>query len=416
MEGQTTTEEDVLEEVDNSIAVEHEHDGIITLLRNALNNPDQLTAMISNYSTSYNAVNVGIVLPILMYSIESSSIDEPYSTPQDYVVSSIARRLDNNNNSEEGDDEEDSIVASSLLAGMIIGQLIGGYLGDIIGRRPAMMLVMILQIVGSIGSALFISKSDSVYQQLAIWRFILGVGAGGVYPLAAIMSAENKQDNLEEDVIIEEDNASQTNDIVNNSTDQVKTFQRIALTFSTQGLGFITVPLLAYPMLALKMNVDVIWRLLLGVGALPGIVVLYMRLCSRKRCSKGNDGTHITNTLHESSSNGITNEDDHQTNTEEVSSDSSTSLNKAGSLELPKTSDSILDDGNLQSTISTLFNDLANTGTDEDNIGDGDNELSLVENCHRANDANNERCAENEEDAVCDEVPPLTEGKHSRGL
>ena len=341
MEGQTTTEDS--EEEVGSITVEHEHDGMMKLLRNALNNPDQLTAMISNYSTSYNAVNVGIVLPILMYSIESSSKDEPYSTPQDYVILSIARRLDNNNNSEEGDDEEDSIVASSLLAGMIIGQLIGGYLGDIIGRRPAMMLVMILQIVGSIGSALFISKSDSVYQQLAIWRFILGVGAGGVYPLAAVMSAENKQDNLEEDVIIEEDNASQTNDIVNNSTDEVKSFQRIALTFSTQGLGFITVPLLAYPMLALKINVDVIWRLLLGVGALPGIVVLYMRLCSRKGCSKEKDETQ--NTLHESDNNGMATEEVHA-NTEEVSSDSSISLNKAGSLELPKTSDSILDDGN----------------------------------------------------------------------
>ena len=411
MEAPTTTED--LEEVGNSMPVENEHDGIITLLRNALNNPDQLTAMISNYSTSYNAVNVGIVLPILMYSIESSSSkDEPYSTPQDYVVSSIARRLDNNNNSEEGDDEEDSIVASSLLAGMILGQLIGGYLGDIIGRRPAMLIVMILQIAGSIGSAFFISKSDSVYQQLAIWRFILGVGAGGVYPLAAVMSAENKQDNLEEEYIIDEDNASQTNNTVNNSTDQVKSFQRIALTFSTQGLGFITVPLLAYPMLAVRMNIDVIWRLLLGLGAIPGIVVLYMRLCSKKKCSKGKDDTHITTTLHESDNSGMA--------TEEVQANTQSEASlKAGSLELPKTSDSILDDGNLQSTISTLFNDLANTGADEDNIGDGDNELSLVENCHRANDANNERCAENEEDAAFDEVPipPLTEGgKPSRGL
>ena len=64
-------------------------------------------------------------------------------------------------------------------------------------------------------------------------------------------------------------------------------------------------------MLALRMNIDVIWRLLLGVGALPGIVVLYMRLCSRKVCSKGNDGTHITNTLNESDNNGMANEERH---------------------------------------------------------------------------------------------------------
>ena len=181
-------------------------------------------------------------------------------------------------------------------------------------------------------------------------------------------------------------------------------------------LGFVTVPLLAYPMLAVRMNIDVIWRLLLGLGAIPGIVVLYMRLCSRKKCSKGKDDTH-TNIPHESDNNGMANEDDQINTNTETSTSSSASLNKAGSLELPKTSDSILDDGNLQSTISTLFNDLANTGADEDNIGHGDNELSLVENCHRANDDSNERCADNEVDAVCDEVlPSLTEGKHSRGL
>ena len=166
----------------------------LSLLRNALRNRDQLTAMISNYSTSYNAVNVGIVLPVLNYSLESKAKSNgEYSSPS-YAGSfssftsestiAIARRLDDNNNNEE-DDEQDSMVASSLLAGMIVGQLIGGFLGDILGRRNAMMLVMILQIGGSLGSALFISTDSAVeglttLEQLAIWRFILGIGAGGV--------------------------------------------------------------------------------------------------------------------------------------------------------------------------------------------------------------------------------------------
>lgn len=100
--------------------------------------------MISNYSTSYNAVNVGIVIPVLNYSIiqssksSSSNGDEPYLTPEIHdaeevegdgasssSVPSILRGLlttiDNNNSEEQGsNDEQESLVASSLLGGMIL--------------------------------------------------------------------------------------------------------------------------------------------------------------------------------------------------------------------------------------------------------------------------------------------------------
>ena len=287
---------------------QEEHQSCLTLLRNALQNPDQVTAMLSNYSTSYNAVNVGIILPILEYSMSQekhSKEGAPYSSPSYaslysiFSSSSIARRRhlddsnsDNNSNEEEG--EEDSIVASSLLAGMIFGQLIGGFLGDVLGRRNAMMLVMILQIAGSLGSAIFVTtdngsigNDNEVYNQLAIWRFILGIGAGGVYPLAAVMSAENKQEgdenvglptntaainemdqgenagsneenwNAEEEAEEDHGEHSRNNNDgyatttaatatgESSATDaSINSFQRIALTFSTQGLGFLTVPLL----------------------------------------------------------------------------------------------------------------------------------------------------------------------------
>ena len=166
------------------------------LLRAALRNPDQLTAMISNYSTSYNAVNVGIALPVLNYSVggggnqnrSSSEQPRPYSSPSssDSDVYQLPGRALGGAN----EDEQDSLVASSLMAGMIVGQLIGGVLGDVLGRRRAMMLVVMMQIGGSLGSALLVSTEDgggggggggpTALEQLAIWRFILGIGAGGV--------------------------------------------------------------------------------------------------------------------------------------------------------------------------------------------------------------------------------------------
>jgi PHS family inorganic phosphate transporter-like MFS transporter len=278
--------------------------------------------MISNYSTSYNAVNVGIVLPMLQYSMSltgKNNTDEPYSSPRQIELSSFtstimsaARLLQQNNNSGE-EEEEDSIVASSLLAGMIFGQLIGGYLGDVLGRRNAILFVMVLQIGGSIGSACISTSNNNnlaALEQLAIWRFFLGVGAGGVYPLAAVMAAESKgsDDEADDNNIVMTNSAHLQNngrysptsvdddDEVDhsaihrmapvsgpNNDEDVASFRRIALTFSTQGLGFITVPLIAYIMLQLQCNVDFIWRFLLGVGALPGLIVLFLRLRQRRR-------------------------------------------------------------------------------------------------------------------------------------
>jgi len=246
----------------------------------------------------------------------------------DYDMNYHHRREDSSSSS----DEHDSLVASSLLAGMICGQLLGGYLGDVIGRRRAMMVVMVLQIVGSLGGA-FISTDGAsttttttaaadddivaggdvhwnALNQLAVWRFVLGVGAGGVYPLAAVMSVEDKVTNHDDDdddddggggrqrqvqheELASNDNESQYADLDHYSHDAIITqqeksdaasFQRVALTFSMQGLGFITVPLLAYPMLAiLHMDTNIVWRLLLGLGALPGFIVMYLRLMQQRR-------------------------------------------------------------------------------------------------------------------------------------
>ena len=232
---------------------------------------NQVIAMISNFSTSYNAVNVGLVLPVLQYSVSvaSGGGSGEYSSPDDRVA--VQRLLE-----DDEDDEEESIVASSLLAGMIIGQLIGGFLGDSLGRRRAMTLVMIMQIGGSIGSAIFVTTSESAMNELAIWRFVLGIGAGGVYPLAAVMSAEDREEDE-----CESNEASEASD----NQKSIESFQRIAMTFSTQGLGFLTVPLLAWPMLAFRMSANAVWRTLLGLGALPGLIVLYLRIAGDS-CSK----------------------------------------------------------------------------------------------------------------------------------
>lgn len=213
-------------------------------------NPHQVTAMISNFSTSYNVVNISLVLPIL------EQIHDDATT------------------------KDAAACASSLLAGMIVGQLVGGALGDSrLGRLGALRLVMVLQILASLSSALLgisgTTTHEDIFERLAVLRFILGVGCGGVYPLAAVLSAEQDKEENNSSTPTPLQNAGANNGSshieVEDDNDSV---HRVVLTFSTQGLGFVSVPIVTVILLYCTTNLDVVWRLILGFGAVPGILLL----------------------------------------------------------------------------------------------------------------------------------------------
>jgi PHS family inorganic phosphate transporter-like MFS transporter len=191
---------------------------------------DLRLSMLSNFSTAYNVVSISLTLHIM---------DKIYlTTPQD-----------------------ESLCSSALIAGMIVGQLAGGTLGDVLGRHRAMSVVMLLQVVAAFGSSLSCEMAHlSIYKILAAWRFILGLGAGGVYPLAATLTAESSQ----------------------SSQDRGKA---VALTFSFQGVGYLVVPLFTWLVVTVlgEGYSDLSWRLILGFGALPGIVLTIVRVSRRRR-------------------------------------------------------------------------------------------------------------------------------------
>jgi PHS family inorganic phosphate transporter-like MFS transporter len=223
----------------------------------------QMTAMLSNYSTSYNVVNISLVLPIL--EILHSANDEALAS-----------------------------CASSLLAGMIVGQLVGGALGDsFLGRLGALRLVMLLQIIASLGSVFLNVNGEHFYNLLATWRFLLGVGAGGVYPLAAVLSREQGK---------VESNSHDEDEDKNNQA------YRVVLTFSTQGLGFVTVPIVAIFLFQLTDDLNVIWKLLLGLGCVPGFIlmILQCRLYAQER----NQNESISQTENEIEDNEISSGND----------------------------------------------------------------------------------------------------------
>jgi MFS transporter, PHS family, inorganic phosphate transporter len=150
-----------------------------------------------------------------------------------------------------------SLVASSLLAGMMVGQVGGGVLGDApsVGRVKALALVMALQVVASVAAAFCQS-----YVSLTACRFVLGIGAGGVYPLAAALSAEQQQQGGQR--------------CASNSAESL---HRVVLTFSMQGVGFLAVPIVTVILLSVTTNLQVVWRMILALGCVPGLVLMLLQ-------------------------------------------------------------------------------------------------------------------------------------------
>jgi PHS family inorganic phosphate transporter-like MFS transporter len=265
----------------------------------------QMTAMISNYSTSYNVVNISMVLPILK-AILTRSNDEDTTNPESSSPSSTPYYHA----------DAVSAVASTLLAGMMIGQVLGGALGDALGNVwIALNLAMLLQIMASLGSAVFLSWEDNettiitttttspdtnndayaydgLFWRLAAWRFVLGIGAGAVYPLAASLSAQVQQSSPTTTTTNTYHhhhhlpNTTPTTDLNMHEEEESskKSLQRVVWTFSTQGMGFVSVPLVAVTLLYTTFDLQTVAKLILGLGSVPGIGLLSWQILTHQRC------------------------------------------------------------------------------------------------------------------------------------
>ena len=200
---------------------------------------DVRLSMISNFSAAYNTVNISLALTLMR------STHPPDDAP------SIAN------------------CSSALIAGMIIGQLGGGLLGDWLGRHMAMAVTLTLQICAAFMSAwsdIIVTDWD-IYTMLACWRFLLGVGCGGVYPLAATITAESASDAQEK-------------------------AKSVALMFSFQGVGYLAVSLSAYLFVLLfGEGSDLAWRCILGFGSLPGLILIGTRVYHGRK-TESEDGHH----------------------------------------------------------------------------------------------------------------------------
>jgi MFS transporter, PHS family, inorganic phosphate transporter len=139
-----------------------------------------------------------------------------------------------------------ALLNSTILFAAFLGACVFGRFADLGGRKRVYWLVAAIMIVAALGSAL----SPSFWVLIG-FRFLLGFGVGGDYPVSAVLMSEYA-----------------------NRKDRGKL---VGMVFGTQALGLIVGPLVALALLGAGVSDDLAWRILLGLGAVPAAAVIYLR-------------------------------------------------------------------------------------------------------------------------------------------
>lgn len=162
-------------------------------------------------------------------------------------------------------------VKGASSVGTLVGQLLFGYLGDALGRKKIYGFELILIILGTIMS--IAAPSYLGGWGILIWLFVfrmtlLGVGIGGDYPLSAAVTSERSNVN--------------------------RRGRMLASIFSMQGWGNLTAALVVLVLLSIfKSSVgglgpndvaklEPVWRLAIGIGAIPSLCTVYSRLTMKE--------------------------------------------------------------------------------------------------------------------------------------
>ena len=139
-----------------------------------------------------------------------------------------------------------ALLNSTMLGAAFLGAMVFGRFADIAGRKRVYWLVAVIMVVAALGSALSPS-----YWVLIAFRFVLGFGVGGDYPVSAVLMSEYA-----------------------NRKDRGKL---VGMVFGTQALGLIVGPLVALALLGAGASNEVAWRTMLALGAVPAAAVVYLR-------------------------------------------------------------------------------------------------------------------------------------------
>jgi len=139
-----------------------------------------------------------------------------------------------------------ALLNAVMLGAAFLGALVFGRLADVVGRTRVYWMSAALMVVAAVGSAL--APSLAV---LIAFRFLLGFGVGGDYPVSAVLMSEYARP---------QDRG-----------------RMVGLVFSAQAVGLIIGPLVALALLGGGASPAITWRILLGLGAVPAAAAVWLR-------------------------------------------------------------------------------------------------------------------------------------------
>ena len=185
---------------------------------------------IANFGTQYNFQCIGAALVIMSASVCTSDDD---NCRQGIQVDWVA-----------------SMATAAIFLGAIVGQCTMGFLGDYLSRSIALAITMIIAAFSAMMSAVASNSSTSpqgIYGSIIFFRFLLGIGVGGVFPLSATKASED---------------AAHVRGKVNSMS--------ASKAFFWQFPGIVSPWLLTYFLTySTTMGANQKWRFLLGFGSIP---------------------------------------------------------------------------------------------------------------------------------------------------
>ncbi|KAI1877482.1 hypothetical protein JX265_003490 [Neoarthrinium moseri] len=162
-------------------------------------------------------------------------------------------------------------LKASTSAGIVVGQLLFGWLADVFGRRRMYGIELGIIVVATFASTLVApSQSMSFTGLMTFWRVVMGVGIGGDYPLSSVITSEFAPTRWRGAMM--------------------------AAVFSMQGFGQLIAAIVALIVTAAfkdayhgapnvascdyicQTAADRSWRIIVGVGAVPACFALYYRI------------------------------------------------------------------------------------------------------------------------------------------
>jgi PHS family inorganic phosphate transporter-like MFS transporter len=158
------------------------------------------------------------------------------------------------------------------LGGTVIGMVLFGHLADRVGRKRLYGTELVIGIIATIGltqaSGGYNNSSMSAYGWILFWRLILGVGIGAEYPLSALIAAEwcptSARGTMLAAVFMMQPIGQFLAYIVGFGALRGISHDQGSIVDWTSNKG--------------KTVIDIFWRCVIGVGGVPALIAIALRL------------------------------------------------------------------------------------------------------------------------------------------